>query len=150
MKKTALYIAFAFLTAACYHGEVNTPGITADGISPKPPSPAYGKLMNEHTAMTYGYSLAKEGQDYYWSYENRKLDFPLVVADEIQDCAKDLELAQCEAIYETAFNHAYMGMYYTAGVCPFGGAPCMGWYGNYHHQAMMFYQKANFMTAYPY
>ena len=129
MKKVLYLAVFALsFTTACYSSGINTPGIRASGLSPSLPSPAYGQLANQATAMSYKHVESMEAMNY---------ELKMKTAWEM--CINKHGPEICREIHGTGNWPYYMSNYYM----PMYGSPMqqgmgygMGSYGPYMSMQM--------------
>lgn len=69
MKKLVCVLFVAFALSGCYHAQVQSPGMMADGISPKLPSPAYGALTIQAKQLDYQYANQSELINYQFKLQ---------------------------------------------------------------------------------
>lgn len=117
--KKLVCVLFAFALAGCYHASVQSPGMTADGVSPYLPSPAYGSLVLQDKQMAYQYSMQAELVNY---------QFKLQQAWEA--CLGSYDAETCREIHGGYPYYMGMGMGYGGGYGMSGwGSPMMGYPG---------------------
>ncbi len=111
--KRMLFALFAlFLTTACFRSHLNSPGLTAEGLSPKLPSPAYGQLENDSKSLDYNYLLANKELDYEMTKYNMVMDYELKMKMAWQACLKQESQETCMMIHGGwPYYMSYMGMY---------------------------------------
>jgi len=77
MNKAIFAILALFFVAGCYRSHMSVPGITADGLASKPPSPRYAEIENESKSLDYNYMLEDKSLDYTFAYQNKQLDYAM-------------------------------------------------------------------------
>ncbi|MBU0649431.1 hypothetical protein KJ969_05055 [Patescibacteria group bacterium] len=141
--KNVLYLAltvFALFLTACYSSGINTPGITARGLSASLPSPAYGHMANESKSLDYQHVEVMESMNYELKMNNA---WELCINKHGQDV--------CREIHGTPY---YMSNFYSPmyGSSMQGMGYGMGYHGSYMGMQMQSSMKkammANQIAAY--
>jgi len=138
--KIVLYLAvFALFFTACFSSGINTPGIRASGLSPSPPSPAYGHLANESKALDYKHVEVMEAMDYEFK-----------VSKAWEACIKNHGPNICREIHGNKWPY-FMNNYFM----PTHGYPMQGMGGfmgmqtqNTMNQVMTAHQIGTYINAY--
>jgi len=157
MKRTLFALFAVFYATACYSSQIHAPGITAKGLAPKPPSPAYGQLENDSKSLDYDYLLASKSMDYEMARYQMLMDYELKMKLAWQACLKEASEETCMMIHGGwPYYMSYMGMggygymsvmgFYPG--CPYQDASyCQTWYET---QAYMQQQQAQLgQSSYP-
>lgn len=112
MKRMLFALFVLFLTTACFRSHLNSPGLTAEGLSPKLPSPAYGQLENDSKSLDYNYLLANKELDYEMTKYNMVMDYELKMKMAWQACLKQESEQTCMMIHGGwPYYMSYMGAY---------------------------------------
>lgn len=140
MKRTLFAVFTLVVLAGCYRSQLNSPGLSAKGLSSQPPSPAYGQLTNQSKSLDYDYALANKTLDYQMVEFQTLVDYELKMKKAWESCLADHPAKQCAMIHGGwPYYMSYMGMGYGYGGyggmsgyypgCPYqDGGYCQTWF----------------------
>lgn len=139
MKRTLFALLVLFLTTACFRSHLNSPGLTAEGLSPKLPSPAYGQLENDSKSLDLEFALANKSLDYEMVKYDMVMNYELKMNMAWQACLKEFPSESCAMIHGnwpyfmsymgmTGYGYPYSGMAGFYPGCPYQDASyCQTW-----------------------